>query len=107
LKDPGKAPVASEIYTVGGEIEGLKLVSRVEPVFPEELRQQKKAGVVVIQAIINTDGSVGQAAVVRHSDPRFDEASLTAVRQWRYKPAMLHGKPVRVYLPISITFRLE
>jgi outer membrane biosynthesis protein TonB len=89
---------------VGDEIEGLKLVTRVEPGYPEELRRQKKAGIVVIRAIINTDRSMGPAAVVRHSDPGFD---LTTVRQWRYKPATLHDKPVRVYLPITVTFPLD
>ncbi len=106
-KDMGQATGAVETYTVGDEIKGPKVVTRVEPSYPEELRRQKKAGIVVIQAIVNTDGSVGPAAVVRHSDPGFDEAALTAVRQWRYEPATLHGKPVRVYLPIFVSFRLD
>ncbi len=106
-KELGKASGAAETYTVGDEIKGPKIVSRVEPSYPEELRQQHKAGIVVIQAIVNTDGSVGPAAVVRHSDPGFDEAALTAVRRWRYEPATLHGKPVRVYLPIFVNFRLD
>lgn len=105
-KESGNAS-GVETYTVGDEIKGPKIVTRVEPGYPEELRQQTKAGIVVIQAIVNTDGSVGTAAVVRHSDPGFDEAALTAVRQWRYEPATLHGKPVRVYLPIFVNFRLD
>ena len=92
---------------MGEEITGPKVVTRVEPSYPGELRQQKKSGIVVIQAIVNTDGSVGPAAVVRHSDPGFDEEALTAVRQWRYEPATLHGKPIRVYLPIFVNFRLD
>jgi len=106
-RDMGEAPGAVETFTVGDEIEGPKVVTRVEPSYPEELRRQKKAGIVVIQAIVNTDGSVGPAAVVRHSDPGFDEAALTAVRGWRYVPATLHGKPVRVYLPIYVSFQLD
>jgi TonB family protein len=103
----GETSGAVETFTVGDEIKGPKVVTRVEPSYPEELRRQKKAGIVVIQAIVNTDGSVGSAAVVRHSDPGFDETALTAVRQWRYEPATLHGKPVRVYLPIFVNFRMD
>jgi TonB family protein len=106
-RNPAKASGPVETYTVGDEIKGPKVLTRVEPSYPEELRQGKKAGIVVIQAIVNTDGSVGPAAVVRHSDPGFDEAALAAVRQWRYEPATLHGKPVRVYLPIFVNFRLD
>ena len=97
------APV--EAFTVGDEIRPPKLVTRVEPRYPDALHRQNKSGLVVIQAIVNPDGSVGGASVVRHSDPEFDESALAAVREWKYDPAVLRGTPVRVYLIITINFR--
>jgi TonB family protein len=44
--------------------------------------------------------------VVRHSDPEFDDSALAAVRQWRYEPATLKGAPVRVYLTLTVSFRM-
>jgi TonB family protein len=95
-----------DAFTAGDDIQRPKLVTRVEPRYPEALRRDKKSGMVVIQAIVNADGSVGPATVVRHSDPEFDDSALEAVRQWRYEPAVLREKPVRVYLTITVSFRM-
>ena len=39
--------------------------------------------------------------------PLLNEEALKAVRQWRYRPALFRGKPVRVYVTVSVTFRLN
>ncbi len=95
-----------DAFTVGDQITGPRIVNRVEPSYPESLRGHNKSGLVLIQAIVNTDGSVGHATVVRHSDAEFDDSALAAVRQWRYEPAVLKGRPVRVYLTITVSFRM-
>lgn len=98
------APV--EAFTVSDEIQPPRLQTRVDPLYPEALHRARKSGLVLIQAIVNTDGSVGPASVVRHSDPEFDESALSAVRQWHYQPAVLDGAPVRVYLTMVVSFRM-
>lgn len=105
-KDASRQLAPVETFTVGAEIKRPRLRTRVEPGYPDALRRDKKSGVVVIQAIVNPDGSVGPATVVRHSDAEFDDSALAAVRQWRYEPATLRGAPVRVYLTIFVTFRI-
>jgi TonB family protein len=105
-RDAARPLTPLDALTVSDEIERPRLVTRVEPSYPEALRRDKKSGLVVIQAIVNTDGSVGPATVVRHSDSEFDDAALAAVRQWRYEPATLRGAPVRVYLTITVSFRI-
>jgi TonB family protein len=105
-RDPTRSLAPLETLTVGDQIAGPRIVNRVEPRYPDVLRGKGKSGVVLIQAIVNADGSVGPATVVRHSDPEFDESALEAVRQWRYDPAILKGKPVRVYLTITVSFRI-
>lgn len=105
-RDAGHPLAPPEAFTPGEEIQRPKLVTRVDPRYPEALHRDKKSGMVVIQAIVNADGSVGLATVVRHSDPEFDESALEAVRQWRYEPAVLKGKPAPVYLTITVSFRM-
>jgi TonB family protein len=95
-----------EAFTAGDDVQRPRLVTRVDPRYPESLHRQKKSGMVVIQAIVNADGTVGPATVVRHSDREFDDSALEAVRQWRYEPAVLKGAPVRVYLTITVSFRI-
>lgn len=95
--------------TVGpdSDVQAPVLVSKVEPKYPEPARKGRMEGAVVIQAIITTDGEVRDARVARPVSPLLDEAALVAVRQWKYRPATLDGKPVRVYLTITVTFSLH
>ena len=61
---------------------------------------------MIIEAIIDVDGRVQQARVLR-SAPLFDEAALAAVRQWVYTPSRLNGRPVSVVMTVTVHFRLK
>ncbi len=98
---------SSDVQTIGGAVKPPRLLRRIDPNYPEKLRADKKGGLVILQAVINEQGAVTQPAIVRHSDPEFESAALEAVRQWRYEPATLAGKPVRVYLTITVTFQVS
>ncbi|HKB71527.1 MAG TPA: TonB family protein [Thermoanaerobaculia bacterium] len=103
-REPAAVSKKVGTWSVGADIQPPHLVHRVEPVYPETLKNQKKTGLVVIQATVTDEGAVSRASVVRHSDPGLDQAALAAVRQWRYEPAMLDGKPVNVYITITVNF---
>ncbi len=45
--------------------------------------------------------------VLKSADPALDLEAARAVTQWKYRPAMLDGRPVRVYLTVTVTFRLN
>lgn len=106
-RDPQAGRKDSGLYTVDGEVTPPRLVKRIEPSYPMKLREQGKTGLVVIQAVVATDGSISRAVVVRHSEPGLDDAALEAVRQWKYQPATLKGKAVQVYLTITVSFRMD
>ena len=76
------------------------------PVYPEMPRQAKLEGQVVIEAVIGVSGDVVEARVLR-STPLFAEAALAAVRQWKYRPTLINGRPVPVVLTVTVTFRLQ
>lgn len=84
------------------------LVYRVEPTYPEIARRGRAEGVVVVEAVIDERGEVEDPRVVQSNTiPLLNEQALRAVRQWRYRPAAYRGKPVRVYVTVSVTFRLN
>jgi len=78
----------------------------VSPVYPEMPRQAKLEGQVVIEAVIGVTGEVVETRVLR-STPLFAEAALAAVRQWKYRPTLINGRPVPVVLTVTVTFRLQ
>src|SRR5437879_6033742 len=71
------------------------LVHRVGPVYPDDARQAKVQGNVTLHVIVGPDGSVKSLKVL--SGPSsLAPAAAAAVRQWRYKPYLINGKPVEV-----------
>lgn len=82
-----------------------KLVS-VNPTYPQEAKDAKVTGVVIVDATIDADGSVSKVDVVR-SIPLLDEAAVDAVRQWKFSPTLLNGEPVPVIVTITVNFTLQ
>jgi protein TonB len=83
-----------------------KLIYKVEPRYPPLARQIRLEGNVELRAIIARDGTVQNLEVVS-GHPLFVQASLDAVRQWRYQPTLLNDKPVEVQTYITVIFRLS
>ena len=88
---------------VGGNVRPpVKLVD-VPPVRPEPAERANVRGIVIVEVTIDIDGMVKDARVLR-SIPMLDAAALEAVRQWRYEPTMLNGKPVPVIMTVPVAF---
>ena len=66
-----------------------------QPVYPFIAKQNRIQGIVIIEAIIGTDGKVEDAKVIR-SIPLLDQAALDAVKAWEYTPTLLNGRPTPV-----------
>jgi protein TonB len=62
--------------------------------------------VVIIEAVIGTDGRVQEARVLR-SIPLLDQAALDAVRQWEYSPTTLNGVAVPVIMTVTVNFQIS
>ena len=59
------------------------LLKKVEPIYPRLMLAAKREGTVVLDAIINPDGTIGEVTVQSPASP-FVQAAIDAVRQWRY-----------------------
>ena len=81
------------------------LISRVEPVYPTEAKQQGVEGAVGIHVMIGPDGSVEN--LVSTGPPLLVPAAVSAVRQWRYTETLVAGRPVETEVDISIKFQLS
>jgi protein TonB len=83
-----------------------ELISKVEPLYPEEARSAGEEGSVVMEVLVERTGEVAGVKVVKGSPP-FDEAASEAVKQWRFRPAMQDGRAVKVLATITVTFKRE
>jgi TonB family protein len=82
-----------------------KLVKRVAPEYPEEARQKSIQGTVILNVILRKDGSVTVQNVAA-GDPILSPAAIEAVRQWRYEPTLINGRPFEVQTKINVVFEL-
>lgn len=96
-----------DVFPIRGNVQAPELISRVEPDYPEAARKAGIQGVVILQAIITATGSVEEIQVLKSVHPLLDAAAERAVRQWRYKPATLNRRAVRVFLSVSVAFSLH
>ena len=94
-------------YVPGGDVAAPRLVSRAEPPYPEIARKAHMEGVVVLQAVIDRSGNVEDLHLVKSANVLLDGAAMEAVSRWHYLPATLGGVPVRVYLTVTVEFRLR
>ena len=82
-----------------------RLITRTQPVYPADAFTKKIEGTVVVEIVIGADGQVLHARVLR-SIPSLDAAALSAVRQWRFAPAMKNGVPVATSAVAPVSFRI-
>jgi TonB family protein len=81
-----------------------RVITKVPPVYPPSEREAGRQGIVVLALRVDRQGTVGDARVVKSLGPAFDEAALTAVRQWRFEPVRRDGRAVDSELNITINF---
>jgi protein TonB len=103
----GKQPVAPEMpLPIGGDVKAAKLISSVSPVYPILAKNQHVSGDVRLDALIDANGRVTTMKVI--SGPTLlHQAAMEALRQWKYQPAALDGKPVPMHLTVTLQFRLQ
>ena len=91
---------------VGSGVGAPQMISRVNPVYPPAAEAARVQGVVILEALIGTDGGVTDARILR-SIPLLDQAALDAVRQWRYTPTLLNGAAVPIIMTVTVQFTLS
>jgi TonB family protein len=111
IETPTRAPAVSADgkvapVRVGGNIPPPTKVRDVKPVYPEEARQARVQGVVIVEATIDEAGKVSNVRILR-SIPLFDQAALDAVKQWEFTPTLVNGVPVPVIMTATVNFTLE
>jgi protein TonB len=103
---PPEPEPTGPIY-VTGDVKKPEKVSSPPPQYTEIARKARIQGVVILQAIINEQGDVDNVTVLKGLPMGLTEEAEKAVRQWKFKPAQLNGKPVAVYFNLTVNFQLQ
>jgi TonB family protein len=93
---------------VGGNIKQPTKVAHANPIYPEAMQAAGLEGVVKLDVLIGLDGVVSSVRVVSTQvHPDFARSAETAVRQWKFTPTLLNGRPVEVEMTANISFSLS
>ena len=86
-----------------------QLLREVKPNYTADAMRAKMQGVVVLECVVQPDGSVGSIGVIKSLDRAFglDEEAVKAARQWRFVPGTRRGTPVPVVVTIEVAFTLR
>ena len=79
------------------------LIHGVQAQYPPEASAAQVSGAVRVNATIGKDGAPTSLKVVS-GDSRLAAPALAAIRLWRYRPALLNGKPIESQMVITINF---
>ena len=83
------------------------LVREVRPGYTDEARRRAIEGDVILEIVVQRDGSVGRVRVTRSLGAGLDQKAVEAVRQWRFGPARRQGAAVDVVVEVSVEFKLR
>lgn len=103
--DLAPPPAPPETVRVGGSVSAPRLVRRVEPDYPSIAQNAQMEGLVILEATVNERGRVDGVKVLR-SHSVFDEAAVTAVKQWQYEPLVFNGQRTPFVLTVTLSFSL-
>jgi protein TonB len=81
-------------------------VVQVAPVFPFNLKRDAIEGRVMVEFVVDSEGRVMGAVVVDSTHPGFEEAAVTGVGRWKFRPGQKNGRPVNTRMRVPILFRL-
>jgi Gram-negative bacterial TonB protein C-terminal len=103
LEQQAQAPVP-----VGGEVTLPALIHRVEPAIPAGERSKiRRQPWMLFQLTIDSSGNVVDVTPLRSTDQVLLPYVVAAIKQWKYRPATLRGRPVSVFFNITFTYEVR
>lgn len=91
----------------GGTAELMKFLSK-NIQYPSIAQENGVQGRVILQFVVNTDGSITDPVVLRSVDPDLDKEAIRVIQAMpKWIPGKHHGKKVRVKFTLPIQFRLQ
>jgi TonB family protein len=110
--DPALIPPADvrmssmdKVQLASGLTTGMLLKKEV-PVYPQDAKERRVSGTVVLQGVIGRDGAVHDLRVLENPWSSLTASALWAVSHWRYKPYLVNGDPVEVETTINVIYQL-
>jgi len=100
---PGPTPPVANITN---HLEPPRLVSSPPPSYPSVARSTNVSGSVLIDAVVDETGKIGDMRVLS-GNPVLRQAAMESLRMWKYEPARFNGQPTSAHVQVRMNFSLH
>ncbi|MDP9192911.1 MAG: energy transducer TonB [Acidobacteriota bacterium] len=101
-------PAKETPLQVGGEVLAPQLIKKVEPGLPDhEKRAVRKQPFMFFEIVVDGTGSVTSVRTLKSNDDVLLPYVVAAIKQWKFRPATLRGKPVTVLYNIRFSYEVR
>ena len=97
------------VYRPGNGVVPPRVLFEQKPGYTGEAMRAKIQGIVLLEAVVMPDGTVGQVHITRSLDSTFglDQEAIKAIKKWKFAPGTRLGQPVPVLVDVEMTFTLR
>jgi protein TonB len=98
-----------DLVEMGPGVAKPEVVSKVNPNYPPAAHAKRIEGTVILSVLISETGVVSDVKVLRGAGGTsgLNEAAVTAMKKWKFSPAVKDGKRVKVWVTYPVVFKLH
>ncbi len=97
--------VSGQTHILGSIVAPI-LLTKIDPEYTDEARRAREQGIVMLHIDVDAHGRPENIKVVQGLGLGLDQRAVDAVRQWKFKPGSINGKPAVSSAEVQVTFRL-
>jgi TonB family protein len=83
-----------------------RIVSSPPPKFSEQARKARRQGICTIRLLVDAKGEPTDIRVIEGLGMGLDEEAVEAVKNWKFEPGTISGRPVAVQVDVEVDFYL-
>jgi TonB family protein len=103
VSNPSSAPTAPTTPPPTPDSTKLVVTKLVKPAYPPAAVPDKLQGQVIVRIVVDENGDVESAEVIS-GNPLLANAAVDAAKQWKFKPYIRNGQPVKAAVKLPFDF---
>jgi TonB family protein len=109
INRPSLSDPWANAYRSGNDVTLPRVLQETKPHYTPEAMRAGVQGTVLLECVVNTDGTVSHVRVLRSLDSTLglDDEAIKAAKQWRFAPGTRNGQPVPVIISMDLSFTLR
>ena len=103
--------VMAQTFSIGAsessQFVGSEIVASPQPVIPAELHERCFKSCCIARFVINADGKSSVKLLTSSGSEDIDDITVSTLKRWKFRPAMLNGQPVQSTRRVKIEFEIQ